>query len=356
MRLLAFLLSFAIGAAQAAPWETDLLAWDQPDDSRIESYHMHCGLAPATYTRDVVAPGGAAATSITLLDAVGTSGDWWCAATSNCAACGESGEPLQSNFSNEVYVLAEAPSYLPTYPSILQNPWAIKADISHMAITRIGSVGSFTNTSASSTQAITVPSDAEIMVVGIVGWDGGDIPTFESATIAGAAMTKVSADYSDCCMMGAIFYRVLPTTGSQTFAWTWAGSLASYGGQFLYAFYKGIDTSSAIRDSDGAQFSSGPFSTKTLTAQSGDMIVAFVEAYDEYSLPSWSGASEAKGGNPYYNNTGATWGEGAPSGNTAVGISGWSGDGGIVAIVLKPATGGASFQPAWTRNSNVVLR
>ena len=152
MRRLAFLLSFVVGVACATPLATGRLAWDQPNDSRIESYHMHCGTAPATYTRDVVAPGGASAIEISLVDAVGALGEWWCAATSNCVACGESGEALQSGFSNEVYVLAEE-LYPATHPGVLQNAWATKTEGAVPEIEFVNSGGNQNNGGSSTIAA-----------------------------------------------------------------------------------------------------------------------------------------------------------------------------------------------------------
>src|SRR5690242_20690674 len=122
--------------------------------------------------------------------------------------------------------------------------------VSWGAITRTGSISDFVNTANSGTQGVTVPADAEIMVVGLTGSQSATASFFSGGTLTvnGAALTCLAFDADNTKFQGALCYKVLPSTGAQTLAWDWAGaSAAEYGAIFVYAFYKGIDTASAIR-------------------------------------------------------------------------------------------------------------
>lgn len=219
-----------------------------------------------------------------------------------------------------------------------------------MAITATGSASNFYDTfnlNAGST-SISIPADAEILIVGVVGFITGVSPfSGGTLTIGGAAMTYVTGGDADTGKMsGGQFYKVLPATGTQTLAWDWTGASAMEGGTlFTWRSYKGINTSGAIRDTDATQQASSPHTSGTLTAQSGDMIVAYSWQYVPGSDAtfSWTGATEAIG---YANGSGHevddSLAEASPTGNQTVSTSvSSSSDGGISAIVLI-ASGGSS--------------
>lgn len=216
-----------------------------------------------------------------------------------------------------------------------------------MAITRTGSIIEFhavVDGANSGTENVTVPADAEIMIVGVVGYITGVSPfSGGTLTIAGASMTYIGGDADVSKMTGGMFYKVLPATGAQTLAWDWAGTNTMEGGtHFVYAFYKGINTSGAIRDDDATQQASSPHTSNTLTAQSGDLIVAyswqFVSSTD--ATFTWTGATEQSA----FTNLGQvddSWAEASPTGNQTVSTSvSESSDGGIAAIVLIAASAG----------------
>src|SRR5712671_749801 len=127
-----------------------------------------------------------------------------------------------------------------------------------MAIVQTGSVLQFAglgsgNTGTVST-TITVPSDAELVVVGWSGFSAttnffsGGSMTFTKGGVD-TAMTNVpggsTADWS-----GGMWYLVLPDTGSnKTLKWDWIGTGAAGDTASLCSvtFWKGEDTASPVR-------------------------------------------------------------------------------------------------------------
>lgn len=225
-----------------------------------------------------------------------------------------------------------------------------------MAIVQTGSVLTFlaqtgNNTGTVST-AITVPSDADFIVV---GWSGfGGVSNYYSTgsmtfTKGGVdtAMTSASTlgDSSSGFWCSAIFYMALPDTGTnKTLKWDWLGSGAAGSTSSLCSitFWKGVNTSSPVRGSSGANSGSLPYTSGTITAQSGDLIVAFAAGSIngvEGTINSWSNLTllnQITGGAV---NADAAWATGSPFGNTTVAASTGTNytDGGIVAISLIPA-------------------
>lgn len=213
-----------------------------------------------------------------------------------------------------------------------------------VAPTRTGSVSSFTNANNSGSTSITIPADATMLIVGVTGYLGtANYFSGGSMTIGGNAMTAVAADGDTGAFMGALFYVFNPPTGSQTLAWDWVGTSPPVDGcLFAWGAYKDLDTS-GIRSSSGTQQAENPHTTGTLTAQSGDLIVAFAEQYvyleGTFTWTSATGISEFTG----FDHADASWAEASPTGNQTVSAScSYDSDGGIMAIVLKPAAGGSA--------------
>lgn len=213
-----------------------------------------------------------------------------------------------------------------------------------MAITRTGSITQFTSTANSSTQGLTVAADAELLIVGISGYTSGEASLFSGGTltVGGSPMTAVGCDANTGFMQGCLWYKFSPATGTPTLAWNWVGSSTlGYGGRFVYAAYKGVDTG-GIRDSDGVQ-GNMPVSTKSLSCLSGDLIVAFGEEYHASgATASWTNVAEVQA-LTYTNIVSSSLAEGSPSGSTTVGLTFITAqDGGCAAIVVKPAGAGPS--------------
>ena len=228
-----------------------------------------------------------------------------------------------------------------------------------MAITRIGSLTESadaereTNTGS---ESISVPADAEILIVCVHGftWLAANYFTGGAMTLGGTTFTTEVAqgNANNGPFMGAIFAidcRAL--TGTQTLAWDWSGTANPKNDvRIVWGCYKGVNTSAMVRDSDGVQAYSRPYTTPTLTASAGDLIVAWAWGYyDAAGAPTWSNATQVTGYLTEYGKAKGSWAEGSPTGNTTVGVSAWTGvdDGGICAIVLAPAATGGTSRPVF---------
>lgn len=227
-----------------------------------------------------------------------------------------------------------------------------------MAVVQTGSITQLNeafvtaNTGTVST-TITVPSDAELVVVGVSAftttasyYSGGSL-TFTKGGVDTAMTVAVTGanggDNNAARWMCAMFYMALPDTGSnKTLKWDWAGAGAQTDDFQIFSltFWKGCDTSSPVRSALGAQSGGVPYTTGTLTAVSGDLIIAVVgtNPTGEGTANTWSnlallGQLTANG------DADGAWATGSPSGNTTVALSTATNynDGGIVAIVVKAA-------------------
>jgi hypothetical protein len=229
-----------------------------------------------------------------------------------------------------------------------------------MAITQAGSILTFpapgsANTGTVST-TITVPADAEIVVVGWSGFSGtaNFFSTGSMTFTKGAADTAMTAVSGGDALGGtwdaAMFYLALPDTGTnKSLKWDWLGTAAADDPSTLCSvtFWKGIDTASPVRGSGGGQgTATTPYTTGTITAASGDLVVAWVGAFAaaEGTVDTWSNLSLLSQIAISGNADGA-WAMGSPSGNVVVEASTDTNldDGGICAISLKPATAVSAF-------------
>src|SRR5882724_6301485 len=175
-----------------------------------------------------------------------------------------------------------------------------------MAIVQTGSVLQFPalgggNTGTVST-TITVPADAELVVVGWSGFSstanffqGGGM-TFTKGG-ADTAMTVVAGTTVNS-WTGGMFYLVSPDTGSnKTLKWDWIGTGAATNTESLCSvtFWKGLDTASPVRGTGFGNDGAGtpPYTTGTITAASGDLIIAWTvsSASAEGTADTWSNLS-----------------------------------------------------------------
>ena len=141
-----------------------------------------------------------------------------------------------------------------------------------MAVTRTGSVTTIQTASQTGSQSVTVPNDAEIMIVKIAG-------ALESSYISGGTYTlnsqSLTSIFTEVADATDIAYKVSPSTGSQTFAWD-LGSAPAFGNDFFeISFYKGID-SSPIGATAYALWGDNIDTANTgeMTVASGDAVVA----------------------------------------------------------------------------------
>lgn len=155
-----------------------------------------------------------------------------------------------------------------------------------MSVTRTGAVANWGDASNASSHAVTVPADAEICVLAVIGFQADlqflSLPD-AAPTINGVAMTQqqTNVDPSDGNQT-VIYTLVNPPTGAQTLAWNWKGAgTFTDGGQYNVAFYKGVDTANPVRSkggntqTPGVAGQPGPFdiSTGSLAISPGDALV-----------------------------------------------------------------------------------
>lgn len=198
---------------------------------------------------------------------------------------------------------------------------------------------------------ITVPAATNMVVVAFsganaaIGTFSGNPPTFTkggSDTIMTAATTAGDAVSGATNWQGALFYLADPDIGTnKSLKYNWGTTPTENYGKWGVAFYSGVGS---VRDGDGDQSTSLPFTTPTMTAQTGDLISAFAVwfASSEGTIDTWSNLTEVSEFTKQ-DFADLAMAEGSPSGNTTVAASTGTNvsDGGIVAIVLAPAEAGA---------------
>lgn len=233
-----------------------------------------------------------------------------------------------------------------------------------MAITQTGSSLSYVSNvglpqpavnSGTVDSTITVPADAEFVIATWSGYDSTSTyfstgsMTFTKGGVD-TAMTSVSGGDTLNGWCAAMFYLALPDTGSnKTLKYDWLGTLAPVEHTSLctVSFWKGMNTGSPVRGTGGAQAGSAPYTSTSITALTGDLIVAWVGASTivpsvDGTVDSWSNLSllsQFTVGASGSSADGAL-ATGSPTGDTTVAASTTTGlqDGGIVAISLKPAS------------------
>lgn len=198
-----------------------------------------------------------------------------------------------------------------------------------------------TSTANTGSISITIPSDANFLLCEVNGYSSTSTYfSTGSMTIAGAAMTLIGGGDSNSAYMGIIAYKVSPTTGTQTLAWDWLGTTA--GGEthvFSCAFYKGVNTSTPVRSSSCTQSASGPHTSGTLTAVSGDLLVAWSwSSVSSENTFTFTSATKIQDFTKTSANSDTALAETAPTGNQTVACSNSPDnfDGGICGIVLRP--------------------
>lgn len=242
------------------------------------------------------------------------------------------------------------------------------SSLSFGAVSSVGTPGTFyanTNTGSSN---ITVPSGASVAVLGISGWSSTDANLYSggSVTLNGNSCSVGRADDTTTATdFTAIFYCLSPPSGTQAVAWDWIGTNAPSDDSVVhYSFYAGVDVSSAIRSSGGQATTTTSASAGTLTAVSGDYIVAVSYGYANANPTdmTWTGPTEIddflSSGGLAVNRTSSAAGQ--ATGDTAVSVS--QSGGGITpyttmsAIVLRQsaATIAIDINIGATQNSGVT--
>ena len=215
-----------------------------------------------------------------------------------------------------------------------------------MAVTRTGSVTTIQTASQTGSQSVTVPNDAEIMIVKIAGFLESTYVGEGTYTINSQSLTAVwgaTGDYSD------IFYKINPSTGSQTFAWDF-GSAPQFDEFIEISFYKGINTGDAIGATAFLDLFSNIDTANTgeMTASNGDAVVAIALIYGGGDpLPAsadWTNATELTDTTAAGVYSGA---EAFPSGNVTITVAQNGGQAEnnfvqLMAAVIKQASAGTT--------------
>ena len=227
------------------------------------------------------------------------------------------------------------------WPLALPN---LPAEEAQAAVEATGTPGSINSNVNASSQSITVPADATLLVVGASGWDDSNgYFTTTALTIGGQSMTRQVTTGSTSGTYTGIYYKVSPPTGSQTLAWDWNSTPAPDEGMTLfYSFYKGIDTTTPIRDSDSApSMTTQSVTTPTLTASNGDLTVTVAGGNGTNTIV-WTNVNKI-GSDANYNTNHGSHAYAIFTGNATVGVD--MGSGGnyaaISAVVFRAAANAA---------------
>lgn len=203
-----------------------------------------------------------------------------------------------------------------------------------------GSITDVQSSSNSSSQSITAPADATFCLVMVAWWETG-VPDFSSLTYGGASFTKVIESATDSDEESAIYRASGFSTGSQTFAWTWASG-PTEGAHMFVVFLKDVNLAAPITDSDTAASSSDPV-TPAINTTTNDTLFVVGSGFGVTSAnAAVSGQSEiADGGN--FNSVYGVVGQKAGSAGTTTMTVDFSGSGmanSICACSVAGSTGG----------------
>jgi hypothetical protein len=220
-----------------------------------------------------------------------------------------------------------------------------------MAITQTGATQQFSISSSAQTgtvsTAITVPADAELVHVAVTHYNGaaGGLAslTFTKGGVDTIMVKATGGDASTSFMQVAVFTLVSPDTGTnKTLKWSWSGASSSSSQKWAVSFWKGIDTASPVRDSDGAQAGGVPFTTPMITAQTDDLALGWAGAdasAGEGSVDTWLNLTLVTQCTRDAGGADGALASGSPTGNSTFAASTATNfaDGGIVVVILKPA-------------------
>ena len=214
-----------------------------------------------------------------------------------------------------------------------------------MPITRTGEVatGSF-GTAQTGSVSITVPADATLAVIGCTSYKGvANLMSGGSIAIGGVNATVIAGGDSDTAnYMGCLWYLPTPATGTQTLSWFWlGGGPTDRATPYAVVFYTGINTADLVRDTFGAQQSTGnPSATDVMTAAAGDVLVAYAFRFASSGTAVWTWSGATNLGQYVAGESAATFGEAFPTAPTSVSASETVANstfGGILALVVKGA-------------------
>jgi hypothetical protein len=209
------------------------------------------------------------------------------------------------------------------------------------------------NTGTVST-TITVPSDADFMLVGWSGTPTGGAGFFSSGnmkfpkggTATNLTVVTTAADQGPS-WAGPLFYMVAPDTGTnKTLTWDWMGtSAAGDSAKCSITFWKNVDQSNPVRAAVGGTKVTLPGSFGPLNASAGDLVVGWAGLWTgataEQAVTAWIGGLSTLTQGTFNVNADFAWGTCAASGSIAlVGVSTATNTAelGFTGVALRPAT------------------
>lgn len=137
-----------------------------------------------------------------------------------------------------------------------------------------GDFGTFE--SNTKTISVTVPSGAELMVLKVMGGNGGgNWGGLTGVTVNGSStgVTEQVTSQADMSIKSRIWTLVSPTVGTYDVVWTFSGSSENGGAYFAECWGGGVDTGSPVADTDsfGQSLAVSPM-TNSLTVPAGGAV------------------------------------------------------------------------------------
>lgn len=203
---------------------------------------------------------------------------------------------------------------------------------------------------ASST--ITVPANTTFLLVAVSTYhstanslSNGVVKFTKGASQTNMTLVHAGGNASTSAFMSCMWYMTAPDTGSnKQLDWDWAGTLGTNNPNlFGLMFLSGVDQGATpLRAQSATQAGSLPYTSASMTGQSGDLIVACAGYYQgstEGTINSWSNLTEYSEVTAD-SNSDMTWATNALTGsftNTVAASTGTNAqDGSISACILKP--------------------
>lgn len=130
-------------------------------------------------------------------------------------------------------------------------------------------------------QSITVPSDAQIVIVQATTYVSGGATLSITSDFSGTFTTTTAGDGSDKCHVG---YAVVSSTGSKTITPTWSTTLTD-GPLFIISFIKGVNTSDFLRQSLPINWNTQGSTVNTTISSSATDLVLILERQAATTTP-----------------------------------------------------------------------
>lgn len=209
-----------------------------------------------------------------------------------------------------------------------------------------------TGTQASSVlTSLTVPAGCKLAVMLITGYESNGL-YYSSAAFVKMGTTAFSfptaaGDTSTSWFQGAICYIINPPTGTQVCTWDWNGAgAAGEKPQFVVSYYDNVVSGVRNANGDHSSGANQPFTSPSITASSGDLVVAGLWSYSLSDTAVSLTSPLTKRVETWRNSSvDIAMGDATASGAMTVeGSTVGAGEGGILGIAFIPSAGG-SFVP-----------